>query len=173
MPTPLLPTPPRRGRRCRAAELVFGGTGLTARPQERPPAGATDAGGSPFLSGVADRERDELGAVVRFHPEQHRMLALRTCVGEALADVGRVHRLAPTSRITSPTGNRDRRTPPWATAVTTTPLTSAPETLFAGASVNPSRGMSLSGTSALILILVVRRLLLIGNVPSVRVTVLS
>src|ERR1700729_82324 len=40
-------------------------------------------------SGVAERQRDELRAVTRLHPEQHRMLAVGTCVGETFTNVRR------------------------------------------------------------------------------------
>src|SRR5277367_3768009 len=74
------------GDGCRRQSWYSAGTGLATRPQERPPAGATDASGCPFLveprqscagsvnlirasSRVAQRQRDKPRAVARLHTE--------------------------------------------------------------------------------------------------------
>src|SRR5580700_393586 len=62
--------------------------------------------------------------------------------------------------------------PPSATAVTTTPLPSPPEALLAGASVRPSFGTSLSGTSRWFCG-VASACFSFGKVPSVSVTAFS
>src|ERR1700728_3646942 len=83
----------RRGRRMPEAELVFGGDGPGGpSPGYVPPAGATDASGSPHSSearrsGVAERQGHEARALVRLHPEQQRMLSLLACVRELAADI--------------------------------------------------------------------------------------
>jgi hypothetical protein len=65
-----------------------GGTGLATRPQGTPASGGDGAGGSPhYLSGVAERKRDEARALVRLHPKQQRVLALLTRLRDLPADV--------------------------------------------------------------------------------------
>src|SRR6185312_5850950 len=67
---PPRPTPLRRGRRIPEGGAGIGrGRALRPAPQERPPAGATNAGGSPHCSGVAERQGHVFGAFARLHPE--------------------------------------------------------------------------------------------------------
>src|SRR5215210_8087269 len=73
------------------------GTGLAPSPSGYvPPAGATDADGSPpTKSAAVERDSHEFHGVARLHPHQHAALALGAGVGERLAYIrGRGHRLS-------------------------------------------------------------------------------
>src|SRR5580698_5697521 len=132
------------------AELVLGGDGpYGPSPRERPPAGATDASGCPMTQALPS------GSATNFVPSPDFTRNKTACLPSFWASArllltsdGVATVLPPTSRMTSPTLKPcSAATPPPATAVTTTPSPLEPETLLAGASVKPSFGISLSGTS--------------------------
>ncbi len=157
------PTPPRRGRRMPGGRVgIRRGRALRPVPRVRPPAGATDASGSPHSSGVAERQSDELRSFARLHPKQHRVLALLARLRKLLADVSRVR-----NRLAADIENHvaDLKAVIGGDAVRIDrgddhAIASEPA-LFAGASVRPSFGMSLSRDLALVLL--VGGLLLVGQ----------
>src|SRR4051812_12259802 len=91
------PLPLRRTRASAGATDAKGrvsekwGTGLSPSPSGYvPPAGATDAGGSPpTKSAAVEGDGHELHGVARLHPHQHAAFALGARVGERLANIRR------------------------------------------------------------------------------------
>ena len=127
----------------------------------------------PYLSGIAERKRDEARASIRLHPKQQRALAFLARVRDLRADLrGARNRFAAdvendVADLEAVIGGDAIRV----TAVTTTPLPSDPATLLAGARVRPSFGTSLSVTSCSFCWFAA--CFSFGSVPSVNVTVFS
>src|SRR3984957_19079660 len=172
---PLYPLHPGGGDVCREAELVSSGDGPCgpspgyARqqgrpvPADRPISQALPSGKATNLVPWPDFTRNKTARLPSLRASAR---LLRTSAGVDTV-------LPPTSRMMSPTWKPwSAELPPSATAVTTTPLPSLPETLLAGASVRPSFGTSLAGTSRWFCG-VASACFSFGKVPSVSVTVFS